>query len=338
MKAKYAAIVGGLAILFAGCSSVKVVEVRYPSTTFSKVALNAKSQVCIVALDDDNITKSVADALSRSFAKSGQYSVTDNRAEADYWLTVAGACDARVDDNAAVKYNDMVIKAKSENDGGGYEYMTRVRQVSLGAALGVRISVYEAGNLAPIHYLDLPLYASDIVSETTYSSQRASFDPNRQLTEFLSNALEQINDTFITRVKSIKVAVPEKLDPTIMSPILALANYIGSNGPESDCSRQKSLIVAAANVFIPCPIEQLREKMEAEDSTIEESSIETILGAYYARALANEVGCMNASELRQLHKEHLQILEMTEDMSLVYVCSRALSRIEYKLSHLGGNI
>lgn len=297
----------GAALLLGGCASVEMAQ--YTVTSFAEVPLKKGASVKIVA-NDDEMTP-VVDALKSEFAafakdKENGFKVVE--ANADYWFILSGAGQYAKGESQSVK-----SVAKKETEAGGTEVLASETKNFASAAKGVSVAVYQAKNLTPVHYFEIPIYTGD-------NTKDAVRDENTYDKAFAKDVVERVKDAFLTQQKDVETPVPLEADATLRSQFAQ-----GAKGYDAFLKTYKSL----GDVNLAKLCEALRTK------TYEGSDANMKLGNYYLYLLVKEAQTKDPAELEKIKDEQLMILEASDAKGLAEAVPVALARLEYKLANLG---
>lgn len=308
MKARWLGV--GTALLLGGCASVEMAQ--YTVTSFAEVPLKDKARVKIVA-NGDALTP-IATALTDEFKKSGVLQVVEENA--DYWFVL----------NGSRQYLESVPQKtvsvdKQENESGGTEVLTETDRNLASAATGVSVAVYETKTLAPVHYLEVPIYSGD----NTNAVVRKAADFEAQ---FAAEVVERVKDVFITQQKQVETPMPLEADGSLRE--LFTKGGVGfAKGDRKAYTPflQRYRQIGATDLAKLC--EQLRTK------TYEGSDADLRLGNYYLYLLVKEALVQDPAELKKIQDEQMMILRASDAKGLVEAVPVALARLEYKRSNLG---
>ena len=287
------------AALLGGCTVVD--NVSYPVTSFAEIPLKDKAKIRIVSRTP--AADPVVAGLKAEFGKSKACSVVE--AEADYWFVVDRA--AQASDVSSFKALSVV----SQETGGGSQDVLQegVIQTS-SAATAVSVAVYETRSLAPVHYLEVPMYDGDAKVDARQASVYEA--------GFAKDVVERVKDAFLTQEKKVDVPVPCKTSPALMQAMAA-----GDYAAVMQAYDAKGIDVHA-----------LCDEMAAGTYKGELKQDE-ILADYAVYLMAKETQTSDPEELGRLRTEHLFVIETCEDKGLAEAVPVALARLDYKLAHLG---
>lgn len=308
MKARWLGI--GTALLLGGCASVEMAQ--YTVTSFAEVPLKEKARVKIVA-NGDALTP-IATALAAEFGKSGALHVVEDKA--DYWFVLNGT--RQYLESTPQK---TVSVDKRENESGGTEILAETTRNLASAATGVSVAVYETKTLAPVHYLEVPIYSGD----NTNAVVRKAADFEAQ---FTAEVVERVKDAFVTQEKQVETPIPLEADGTLRELFTKGGEKFAKEGRQAYkpfLLRYKQL----GTIDLAKLCEQLRTK------TYEGSDADLRLGNYYLYLLVKEVIRQDPAELKKIQDEQMMILRASDAKGLAEAVPVALARLEYKRSNLG---
>lgn len=289
----------GMIALLGGCASFD--DVDYTVTSFAEVPLKAKAQVKVVA--KDAALRSVADSVKKNFARSGAFKVVDDKA--DYWFVLSGSGQYV---NGAPQ-NRISVSVR-ENESGGCQVLTPVSMNQASSAKGVSVAVYDARTLAPVTYIDIPVYSGDNTAKVVRGE--AAYDA-----ALANEVVERIQDAFVTSSKTVQTPVPRVAD-VLLRELFAKMDYKG--------------IVAA---YERNRVDLAKLCVALRNKTYEGKDADTKLGNHYLYLLAREAQTLDTDELKKIRDEQMMILEATEEDGLATAVPVALARLEYKLANLG---
>lgn len=298
-----------LALVITGCSSVKWEGVSYLSPA-TEVNLKANPGVKIVALGNQEMLNPLVAAITNEFAKSGQFKM--DAENPDYWLVFNGEAGFRSDDANAARFNKKITKVKSENAGGGYEYLTSADHNSSASTQFLSVAVYSVKDLAPVHYFDVALYDADFKSG-------AVRDAKAYNALFTKQIIAKIKDAFLTQKRTVKTAVPKAADSAMVKALL--------NGDASG-------VITRAKAVIPAEFDKVIADAKAGKYKENEEALEEMLCNYYVLALAKEINNFAPANLQELHRQHVAILNYAKEDALTEAVPNSLARIESKLKLL----
>ena len=316
------------AAVLSGCSTANVAFRNFPTTTFAEIPLDAGATVRVAAREGSGeMAKAFAKLLSAELSRGEGLRLAKDGEKADYWFLVDGFMTSRSDTPRQACYNTACIKVREENEGGGHETIARHSQSSYTASCGMNIAVYRAEGLAPLHYVELPVYEGELGS---------GVDPDKgeeTKVRLARLAVERVKDMFLTQQKTVSIPIPRDSDPELYNAFLKLdqATVAGDSAALADAI---SAIERRAADILPGSLETFGEELKTKAWKGREKEAEAILGNYHIRALAREAACMDPETLREIHAEQLRILELSTMDSLRMACPIALARLEYKINNL----
>jgi hypothetical protein len=296
----------GALLLLGGCASVEMAQ--YTVTSFAEVPLKKGASVKVVANDD--LVAPIAEALKSEFAagakgKDGGLKVAEENA--DYWFILSGAGQYLKD--APQK---TYVVAKQENSAGGTEVIAEEVKNYASAAKGVSVAVYQAKNLAPVYYFEIPIYTGD-------NTKGAVRDANAYDAEFMKDVVERVKDVFLTQQKDVETPMPLEANKALREQFAQ-----GAKGYDAFMKTYKSL--GAFDLAKMC--EKLRTK------TYEGSDANEKLANYYLYLLVKEAQTKDPEELRKIEKDQFMILASSDAKGLAEAVPVALARLEYKLANM----
>ena len=309
----------GIASVVCGCYSPKVAYNNYPTTAFAEVALKNNATMKIVTVGGDASNDALIASLRDAFAKTKQFTVTDDKA--DYWMIVNGLADERIDTAAELPFTEKIdvvdVGAPSDKPGPAHEELVAKKQASHMLAKGVSIAIYETSTLAPLYYFEIPVYDGAIKvagGEKVPSKEELNKDLSEQI-------VGRVKDVFITQVKNIETPVPDEASADMKK---AIAGKDAAKAVE-----------AAAKKTVPQKFAEFIKDVEAGKYADKKDELTLKLSDYYVLAIAQEIGCLDAKKLKELHAQQVGILQLATTDSLALACPVALARLEYKLANLG---
>lgn len=286
----------GVAVLVSGCASVEMAQ--YSVTSFAEVPLKEKAKVKIVANND--FAKPLAKALEGELKnKAKALSVVEEGA--DYYFCIGGAYAS-----AKTTSQKVYSTAEVESGNGGKEEISGSSVNLSSAAQGVGVSVYETESLAPVYYMEIPLYDGD-------NGAKAARESDAYAKVFAQDTVERIMDVFVTQKKDVETKIPLEAD---------------SNLRESFKKRDYSVFKDNLKVDIDKVVKQIAE------GTYQGEKLEKILANYTLYLLAKEAQTDDQDQLSKIKDEQLKIIENCDAAGLVESVPVALARLEYKLSNL----
>jgi|GEM_PF-5277131 len=300
----------GAALLLGGCASVEMAQ--YTVTSFAEIPLKKQAKVKIVANNDT--LSPVTDALKAAFQKSGSFNVVEK--DADYWFVLSGE-----DQYVKSAPQQKVAVVKQENDRGGTEVFAASTRNLASAAKGVSVAVYEAKTLAPINYLEIPVYAGD-------NTEGVVRDESAYGQAFSKEVVERVMDAFITQQKQVETPMPLEADPALRALFV--------KGGEAYAKGDKNAYTPFLQKYKQlgtCDLAKLCEQLRT--NTYQEKDADLKLGNYYLYLLVKETQTLNPEALKKIKNEQFLILRSSQAKGLAEAVPVALARLEYKLANLG---
>ncbi len=309
----------GVAAVACGCYSPKVAYTNYQTTAFAEVALKDKAKIKVVTVGESPAPAALLSSIKDGFAKSKQFTVVDDKA--DYWMIVNGLEEIRVDTPAQLPFNEtaevVTVGAKDDQPGPAHEEVVGKRQASRTQSKSVSVAIYEASSLTPLHYFEIPLY-DGVMKAAGGEKAPSKEDLDKELSEQI---VGRIKDVFVTQVKDIQTPVPEEASDAMK------AAMSGKDAAKA--------VAAAAKSAIPQPFGEFIKDVQGGKYADDKAGLTTKLSDYYVQAIAQEIGCLDAKVLKDLHARQVAILQNATTDSLALACPVALARLEYKLANLG---
>ena len=287
--------------LMSGCATVEMA--KYKALSLPEVALSSGAKVKFVAGNDD-VSELTADT-AKAFA--GRKDMTVVEEDADYWFVLNGLYDYK--DGGKVS-RTMKVKKEREDGSGGSDVIVNEVLNAESAAKGVSVAVYDARNLAPVTYFEIPIYTGGVSVKP--SKGKTSFDA-----AFSANVVERIKDAFLSQEKEVQVPVPLTADKGLRE-AFARGDYKGF------MAKYKSL----GPVDLPKLHEQVRRGEEIPKEVVEQK-----LSNYYLYLLVREAVNRNPDSLKKALAEHLMIMETGDYAGLTEAVPTALGRLEMTLNH-----
>ena len=335
-------VLAAVSAALCGCSTANVAFHKFPTTTFPEVVLDSGASIRVVARDGAGKTaQAFAEALAKELASDGGFRIAKDGERADYWFLVEGRATYRPDTSEQVRFDTSYVAVPKGDDNGGRDEIVRTAQKSYSSARGMSVAVYRAEGLAPVHYLELPVWEGRIGPNVEIGKEQALETDSR----FANLALERVKDVFLTQTKTVSVPVPRQADPALYKAFVGLDKAVRSQtdsdtGASLSNAQRRNIEAAFSSIerraaeLLPDPIDVFAEKRKKGEWKGSDEEAETILANYYIRALAREAGCLDPEKLRAVYSEQLRILELSTGDSLRMACPIALARIEYKLGNL----
>lgn len=311
----------GLLLILVGCTSVEMVP--YTVTSFSEVPLTEKSDIKIVS--SDMRLEGLVDKLKKEFAKNGRFTVTDGNAR--YWFVIKG-----LKDHADGGNQNVVSVVKREDAARVQEVITSTKYNFSSAAEGVSVAVYDVESLAPVYYLEIPVYSGDY-------SINAVRPKNVYDKAFAENVVERVKDAFRTQKKNVNTPMPLEADDTLRELFAQggrqrakLLDEGKIDGEEFLCAYREFLL--AYKNYGTINLSEFCEKIRS--GVYKEADAKKRLGNYYLYLLVREaLKGSDPAALEKSRKEHLEILRTSDAKGLAEAVPVALARLEYKLANIG---
>lgn len=301
----------GTALLLGGCASVEMAQ--YTVTSFPEVALKASEEkpASLKLVSNDDSLAPLVGALKSEFGKRKDFRVVDDAA--DYWFVLGGAQQYL---KGKTHKRHSVVAQDAGN--GGSEVIVAEELNLVSAAKNVSVAVYEAKNLSPVHYFEIPLYSGD-------NSKASAKGEDVYAVEFSRDVVERIMDVFLQQKKDIETPMPKEADGKLRE-LFAKKDYVAFDAQFKTLGIDLKKLVAAVKSV---------ENGNADDATKKYAKdLDAKLGAYYLNLLVKEAQTMDAEALEDIYNEQLLVLEATEATGLAESCPVALARLEYKLANL----
>ena len=276
--------------------------VQYPVTSFPEVALTKNAKVRVVA--NGAAMEPIAAAVKTEFGKNGGFKVTEEGA--DYWFVISGLNDYK-------KSNSVKVKSvvKKEDASGGQEVLVSETKNLASAAKGVSVAVYDAKNLAPVHYFEIPIYTGDNTKDAVRGKD--IYDA-----AFSKDVVERVKDAFLTQKKDVETPIPEIADAKLRE-LFAKQDYVGF------LSTYKKVAKIDLKKFCE----------EVRTGAYKESDVPEKLSNYYLYLLVKESMTLDPAVLKTVKEEQMLILWTTDYEWLAVSVPVALARLEYKLANVG---
>lgn len=287
------------AALLGGCAVVD--KVSYPVTSFAEIPLKDKAKIKVVA--GSPAAEKVAKSLRDAFGKEKSCSVVESGA--DYWFVVDNAEQARGVTKA------KAVSVVSEPTGNGSQEVLKESELALSsAAKAVNVAVYETRTLAPVHYLEVPMYDGDLGSKARADKAYAD--------AFAKDVVERVKDAFLTQEKKVDVPVPLKATKEILDQMA------------------KGQYAAVVSSYDKKKIDIKKVNKEMVEGTYKgDIDVKNMFADYAVYLMAKEAQTSDPEELEKLRAEQLFIIENCDDAGLAEAVPVALARLDYKLAHLG---
>ena len=276
--------------------------VQYPVTSFPEVALTKNAKVRVVA--NGAAMEPIAATVKTEFGKNGGFKVTEEGA--DYWFVISGLNDYK-------KSNSVKVKSvvKKEDTSGGQEVLVSETKNLASAAKGVSVAVYDAKNLAPVHYFEIPIYTGDNTKDAVRGKD--IYDA-----AFSKDVVERVKDAFLTQKKDVETPIPEIADAKLRE-LFAKQDYVGF------LSTYKKVAKIDLKKFCE----------EVRTGAYKESDVPEKLSNYYLYLLVKESMTLDPAVLKTVKEEQMLILWTTDYEWLAVSVPVALARLEYKLANVG---
>ncbi len=298
----------GIAVL-SGCSSVEWTQIEY-TTPANEINLKKSASIRIVAANDNPENLAIANYMSKSFAQSGQFKIDEKNP--DYWIVIDSARKFRTDDQQAALFNRKVEKVSISDKSGGKEVIKVTDYKSSSASAFLSVAVYSIKELIPVYYFDVAVYDSDFLQKNVRSREE-------YYKMFTKQFIEKFNDSFLTQKRMIETAIPKKADSALKDALLS-GNAQG--------------VIDQAKARIPDDFDKFMADVYKGKYKDQEDLVESKLNDYYILALAQEMGSFDIGKLKELHKQHVAILNLTKSSGLITACPNSIARIESKLKLL----
>ncbi len=307
------------ACVICGCYSPKVSYIDYPTTAFAEVALKNNAKLKIVSSSgSENLVKILRDVFSRT----KQFVVVDQ--DADYWMIVNDLSDVRTDMREqlpfTVKVEKSAVGVQDDQPGAAHEVLVEKRLASHTLAKGVSVAIYEARNLTPVYYFEIPVYNGAI---QTVGGEKAA-TKSELAKELAGQIVVRVKDVFITQVKNISTPIPDEASSEIRKAMSS-----------KDAAKNVPMV---ASKTIPQNFAEFLKDVQAGKYQDQQDALDRKLSDYYVLAIAREIGCLDAKVLKELHAQQVAILQYSTLDSLAFACPVALARLEYKLIQLGARL
>jgi len=300
----------GAALMLGGCASVEMAQ--YTVTSFAEIPLKEKAKIKIVSNDDG--MQPIVDTLKAEFAKSGSFTVAEDKA--DYWFVLSGA-----DQYGKSASQKVVSVGKQETSSGGKEVFVETTKNLASAAKGVSVAVYETKTLSPVHYFEIPIYAGDNTKDAV-RAEKVYADA------FAKEVVERVKDAFITQQKQVETPMPLEADGDLRE-LFVKGGEAYAKGDKNAYDPFLKKYEQLGKVDMPKLCESLRT------GTYEGSDADKLLGNYYLKLLVDETLTLDPEALKKIRGEQMMVLRASDAKGLAEAVPVALARLEYKLANLG---
>lgn len=290
----------GALLFLCGCPTVE--KANYKVMSYAEIPLNKGASVRVMADREENVW--AARALADALAASDAFNVTYNE-KADYWFVLAGTEAYR--DKITVP---VTVKKVEETLTVGQDVLVETKHNVASAARELAIAVYDAKNLAPIHYMTVAIHDGDNSEETTR-------DQAAYATQFADEVMERVKDAFLTQEKDVEISIPLEANADLRDAF-----------KEGNYERFNEIYKGMDEINIADYVESIRNE------TCEDDNIDETLANYHLHLLVTEATDKNVATLKKLQKEHLMLLQVSQAEGLIEAVPVALARIEYQLNNI----
>lgn len=292
------ALIGAM-LLLCGCPSVE--SARYMVTSFAEITIDKGASVRVMA-DRENVA--VAEALRAALDASKQFSMTEGKA--DYWVVLRGAGAYREPCQALVT---KVVEKDGET--AGEEVLVQEPVNVASAARELAIAIYDAKNLAPIHYMTVAIHDGD-------NSEEAARGVEAYSAQFATEVVERVKDALLTREKEVKISIPKVANAGLRDAF-----------KDKDYVRFLELYkTTMGKLDIAAYTESIRKE------TCEDENVDEKLANYHLYLLVKEAMQKDAKSLKAIKAEQLMLLQVSKEEGLAIAVPMALGRIENQLKYV----
>lgn len=292
-----ASVLSSALLFLYGCRAVETAP--YSVTSYAEIPIRSKAIVRVMA---DSENQAVAQAFSALLEKETNIKLAEQ--DADYWIVLRGAGAFREPVQASV-----TSRVEQDGETGGEEVLISKSVNVASAARELAIAIYDAKNLAPVHYATVALHDGDNSEEATRSREV-------YVAQFADEVLERVKDMFLTQEKEVNITIPLEASADLREAFKA-----------GDYNRFLLTYKEKGTLNLAQYVESIRNE-SCEDDNIDER-----LANYHLYLLVKEAKQKDAKSLQSIKSEQLMLLQASKAEGLVATVPVALARIEHQLKY-----